>query len=250
MPTGIEKTLKKIVRVCMYTAACSFAGFVVVTLITTVGMHQSYARITPDNPMTESSSYNTGLDVAMGEGLEIGYGNIAIDSTPLDVVYYNQTDPQYANQPYGTDKIGTHGCGPTAMAIVISTLTDNLIDPIEMSEWAYKSGYWYKDKGSLHALIPDAATAWGLEVSGCGKTEGEKLHAALTQKKLVVALMSKGHFTTSGHFIVLCGLDENGRVLVADPASRERSAQSWDLDLILNEASSNASSGGPFWIIG
>lgn len=63
--------------------------------------------------------------------------------------------------------------------------------------------------------------------------------------------MGEGHFTDSGHFIVLRGLDENGKVLVADPASRERSAQAWDLELILDEASENAGkAGGPFWIIG
>ena len=29
------------------------------------------------------------------------------------VVYYNQLDERWADEPYGQDKIGTHGCGPT-----------------------------------------------------------------------------------------------------------------------------------------
>lgn len=183
--------------------------------------------------------------------LEIGLGTAVLDSRPVDVVYYNQTDPQYAKAPYGTDTIDYFGCGPTAMAMVVSTLTDQTVDPIQMAEWAYENDYWCKGHGSLHTLIPDAAKAWGLEVSGCTADEGDRLRAALSQQKLVVAIMGEGHFTDTGHFIVLRGLDENGKVLVADPVSRERSAQAWDLELILEEASERAGeAGGPFWVVG
>ena len=66
---------------------------------------------------------------------------------------------------------------------------------------------------------------------------------------LIVAIMSAGHFTSSGHFIVLRGVKDE-KILVADPASRTRSEQGWELSIILNEASKAAGSGGPFWIIG
>ncbi len=39
---------------------------------------------------------------------------------------------------------------------------------------------------------------------------------ALESGKLVIAIMSAGHFTTTGHFIVLRGITEEGNVLVAD----------------------------------
>ena len=61
--------------------------------------------------------------------------------------------------------------------------------------------------------------------------------------------MTKGHFTSSGHFIVLRGV-KDGQILVADPASYKRSEKNWDLSIILNEASKRAGAGGPFWIIG
>ena len=72
---------------------------------------------------------------------------------------------------------------------------------------------------------------------------------ALADGKLVVALMTKGHFTKSGHFIVLRGVQDE-KILVADPASYRRSQKVWDLSIILNEASRRAGAGGPFWIIG
>jgi hypothetical protein len=73
---------------------------------------------------------------------------------------------------------------------------------------------------------------------------------ALADGKLVVAIMAKGHFTNSGHFIVLRGVTAEGKILVADPANYTRSQQAWDLAIILNEASGRAGAGGPFWIIG
>lgn len=169
------------------------------------------------------------------------------DITP--VVYYNQLDERYAGQPYGTDNIGGYACGPTAMSIVVSSLSDDTVDPVEMAEWAYDNGYWCKGSGSYHALIPAAAKAWGLPVSGCTASEPQRILDALAEGKLVVAIMSKGHFTSSGHFIVLRGVKDE-QIMVADPASYKRSGQLWDLSIILNEASRGAAAGGPFWIIG
>lgn len=207
-----------------------------------------------------AEDYAQNLSVFLGDGMMQGLlptesaglvslGNIRFTDGATQVVYYNQLDKRYASKPYGTDDIGTYGCGPTCMAMVVSSLTNETVDPVEMARWAYENGYWCSKSGSYHSLIPGAAKAWGLPVQGCGKDEGQRLVDALSQGKLVVALMLKGHFTRSGHFIVLRGV-ENGKILVADPASYTRSQQTWDLSIILNEASSRAGAGGPFWIIG
>ena len=131
----------------------------------------------------------------------------------------------------------------------IPSLGGETVDPERMARWAYENGYWCKGSGSYHALIPGAAENWGLAVSGCTPSEPQRLLDALADGKLVVAIMSKGHFTSGGHFIVLRGV-KDGKILVADPASYKRSGQLWDLSIILNEASRRAGAGGPFWIIG
>jgi len=176
-------------------------------------------------------------------------GDVSFTDGATEVVYYNQLDERYAGKPYGTDVIGGYGCGPTAMAIVVSSLAGETVDPVEMAQWSYENGYWCKNSGSYHALIPAAAKNWNLPVSGCTASEPQRILDALADGKLVVAIMGKGHFTSSGHFIVLRGV-KDGQILVADPASYTRSGQTWDLTIILNEASKNAGSGGPFWIIG
>lgn len=207
--------------------------------------------------LADDYAYNLSLFLgdSMFQGLPAGYttvsslGNIRFTDGQTEVVYFNQLDERYAGQPYGTDHIGGYGCGPTAMSIVVSSLTNDTVDPIEMARWSYENGYWCSGSGSYHALIPAAAKAWGLNVEGCTASDGQKIADALTDGKLVVAIMLKGHFTSSGHFIVLRGV-KDGKILVADPASYDRSSMEWDLSIILNEASTHAGAGGPFWIIG
>ena len=207
--------------------------------------------------LADDYAYNLSLFLgdSMFQGLPDGYtsitslGNVRFTDGQTEVVYFNQLDERYANKPYGTDDIGGYGCGPTAMSIVVSSLTSETVDPIAMARWSYENGYWCSKSGSYHALIPAAAKEWGLNVEGCSASEGQKIVDALSSGKLVVAIMLKGHFTSSGHFIVLRGV-KDGKILVADPASYDRSSMEWDLSVILNEASKNAGAGGPFWIIG
>ena len=207
-----------------------------------------------------ASDYASNLSMFLGDGLLQNLtewtgnsipslGDVTFTDGVTPVVYFNQLDERYASQPYGTDNIGGYGCGPTAMSIVVSSLTDETVDPVAMAQWSYENGYWCKNSGSYHALIPAAAEAWGLPVSGCTTSEPQRILDALAAGKLVVAIMSEGHFTSSGHFIVLRGV-KDGQIMVADPASYKRSEQLWDLSIILNEASRRAGAGGPFWIIG
>lgn len=176
-------------------------------------------------------------------------GDVLFTDGATPVVYYNQRDKRYADAPYGTDNVGEYGCGPTCMAMVVSSLTGQTVDPIEMAKWAYDNDYWIDGGGSYHALIPAAAQHWGLPVSGCSASEPQRIVDALAQGKLVVAIMGAGHFTDSGHFIVLRGV-KDGQIMVADPYSVNYSNRLWDLSLILGEASTRAAADGPFWILG
>lgn len=214
-----------------------------------------------DDQKALADNYAQNLSLFLGDGMFQGIftddavngipslGDVRFTDGATEVVYFNQLDERYANEPYGTDNVGGYGCGPTAMSIVVSSLTDETVDPAVMAEWAYENGYWCSKSGSYHTLIPGAAEAWGLPVEGCTASEPQRIVDALSEGKLVVAIMTKGHFTSSGHFITLRGV-QDGKILVADPASYTRSQKLWDLSLILSEASRRAGAGGPFWIIG
>ena len=183
------------------------------------------------------------------EGSGQSYEGVIFTDGGVEVTYYNQLDERWADEPYGTDNIGGYGCGPTSMSIVVSSLTEQTFDPPAMAEWAYQHGYWCSGNGSYHSLIPGAAEGFGLSCESIATDDPQAVVDALASGKLIVALMSKGHFTSSGHFLVLRGVTAEGKILVADPASKKRSEQEWDLSIILDEARRGASAGGPFWAI-
>jgi len=176
------------------------------------------------------------------------YSGLVFTDGATEVVYYNQFDNRWADEPYGlTGTIGSSGCGPTSLAMVVSSLTNWVVDPIQMSRWAYENGFRCEGNGSYLSLIPNGAERFGLKVEEATKEEAQKIVDALSGGKLVIAIMSKGHFTRGGHFLVLRGLTVEGKILVADSASKSRSEQEWELPIILNEARKDV--GAPFWII-
>ena len=163
------------------------------------------------------------------------------------LTYFNQLDERWANEMYGkTDTIGVAGCGPTALAIAISNLTGDETDPVEVAEWSYENGYVCEGSGSYISLIPNAAEHFGLSVEKLGKSNADELVEHLEDGKMIIAIMGAGHFTNTGHFIVLRGVTDDGKILVADPVSYNRSTMAWDVSTILKEVKS-AGSGGPFW---
>ena len=142
-----------------------------------------------------------------------------------DVVYYCQSDEEWAGQLYGTDPIGPYGCGPTAMAMAVASMTGIDTDPAKMAAWAAEHGYWARRSGSYHSIVMGTARSFGLEAQPIVQRTPEELRHILSSGGMVVALMGRGHFTDGGHFILLRGTTLTGEILVADPNSLERSLE-------------------------
>jgi len=184
-------------------------------------------------------------DIVKREGAEYLTGG------GIELVYYNQTDEARSKQMYGTDPLSTHGCGPTAMAMAVSSLTEERVDPEDMARLCVEQGWWCKNHGSYLSLVQGAAELYGLTCESMDpKTlDEDDLYFRLSSGEIAVALMTKGHFTKGGHFILLRGTTLSGEILVADPASRDRSLIPWDLSLILDELSPSRHDGAPLWIL-
>lgn len=165
----------------------------------------------------------------------------------VELVYFNQGEDPWADAPYGPDHIRGFGCGPTAMSMVVSTLTRSVVDPAQMAQLAYEQGYCAPGSGSYLSIVEGLAEHFGLTAQSCGEISAQELCRRLASGQLLVALMGPGHFTTGGHFIVLRGATLTGQVLVADPNSRERSLALWDPQLILDELSASRAHGAPLW---
>lgn len=160
--------------------------------------------------------------------------------------YYNQTDKRWGTNTYGNTTILDGGCGPTALAMVVSGLTGNRVTPDMVAEWSVENGHRAEGLGSYWSLMIDGGNYYGLDVEAINKNNKNALINALKEGYPIIACMGKGHFTNRGHFIVLRGITEDGKILVYDSASVERSNKEWDLSIIINESSKNGKS--PFWI--
>ena len=177
-------------------------------------------------------------------------GDTVLTGGNADILFFNQSAPVWKDKLYGSDPIGTHGCGPTAMAMVISSLTDYRVDPTMVASWSVQNGYYSRGGGSYHGLIPAAARAYGLTVTSATDRTVAGLTKQLTAGKILVILVRQGHFTTSGHFMIVRGISPDGKFMLADPQSFENSTTLWDPNLIVRELAGRDGDGGPVWIIG
>lgn len=143
-----------------------------------------------------------------------------------------QTDPAWANEPYAGSDIKTAGCGPTCLSMVYVALTGKTdMGPSEMAAFSEKGGF-VQDGMTAWAFMVDGAAELGLSAEELPASE-DALVSALEEGRPVIASMVPGDFTTTGHFIVIAGVDDSGKLIVRDPNSAERSAQAWDAQTIL-----------------
>lgn len=121
------------------------------------------------------------------------------------------------------------------MAMILTYLTGEKITPVETSSYSVKHGYRVEGNGTDASLFPAMAKEYGLECQAQNPS-AQNIIQSLSEGKVIIAHMGPGTFTRGGHYIVLRGLDENGRVIVADPASRDRTGKSYDASLIARES--------------
>lgn len=188
------------------------------------------------------------LDPAITE-LIVGEESVTLTGGIFPVIFYNQGDKTWADQPYGTDNIGQYGCGPTVMAMAVQTLTGEPTDPAQMAQEAVDAGYWARKQGSYLSIICGLSEDYGIVAAALKDKTPDGITDALLSGKMLVALMGPGHFTTSGHFILIRGVTLQGTLLIADPNSTERSLQEWDAQLILDELSTSTAHGAPLWTL-
>lgn len=169
----------------------------------------------------------------------------------VNIIFYLQNDERWANKNYGPrNSIAQYGCGPTVLAMIVSSMTNQRYTPDEMATWAYKHGFFSQNSGSYHSIIPDGAKSFGLTVESIQEYTPEKIIETLYTGKIVVLLMDQGHFTQGGHFIILRGTTLDGQILIADPQSLENSNIPWDPAILIEEMKYASDAGGPMWAIG
>ncbi|WP_164779740.1 C39 family peptidase [Paenibacillus kobensis] len=187
--------------------------------------------------------------------------------TDREPVYYSQEDPRwktvlYSNRQDRSQTIATSGCGPTCMAMAITTLTGNKVEPPATCKFALDNGFRTDDNGTAWGFFGRIASVYGLK---CSQTsDWNDVRAALSQPgPIVIASMRPGHFTGGGHYILLHNiLKKNGEwwIDVLDPNIDNTRYTHYGNDRLIDEGVKNdgrvtakeslfTSEAGQFWII-
>lgn len=146
-----------------------------------------------------------------------------------------QRDPAWATTTYAGDTFAESGCGPTCLSMVYIALTGrDDRTPSDLGALSEQMGSASSD-GTAWVFMTEGAASLGLSARELPADEAS-IRQALLGGSPVICSVGPGDFTSTGHFIVLTGIDEQGRLLIRDPNSPERTHRAWDFDTVLNQS--------------
>ena len=176
------------------------------------------------NPETEEFVLHYPLDKGSEVHVDLA-GYDRADGVPL----FLQWDRQWGFLDYGSKPAALTGCGPTCLSMAAWYLTGNdAFSPDRMMEFAEKNGYYSPGSGSSWTLISEGAVKLGFDVTEIPLVKS-RIFDNLEVGNPIICAMGPGDFTSSGHYIVLVGL-EDGLLRVNDPNSRENSGKLWKFE--------------------
>ena len=161
-----------------------------------------------------------------------------LDSAENGIPRFQQWDERWVYLTYGNDNIGINGCGPTCLSMVVAgLLKDTSKSPDAVAEFSVENNYCTVASGTAWSLMSTGARKLGLK-SESVSVGADSLRSVLKKGQPVICSMKPGDFTTTGHFIVLTGLTDDGKLMINDPNSITRSEKRWDIDTIVGQAKS------------
>lgn len=163
-------------------------------------------------------------------------GELTQEEVASGIPLLQQWDKRWGYTAYGDNIIAIDGCGPTCLSMVCAgLLQDASLSPDAIAEFSIENNYYTSESGSSWSLMSSGAQSLGLTVHAISLSE-QDIRKQLKKGHPVICSMKPGDFTTTGHFIVLTGLTQEGTLEVNDPNSISRSQQDWDIEVILDQA--------------
>lgn len=165
----------------------------------------------------------------------------------LKPVLYLQSDPRWGSYDYSAigekTNIKSEGCGITCAAMIIASLADKSVTPIITADWSKKNGYKALHQGTYYSYFKPQGAVYGIQIkmlnsTSCYHNVDSEVHNnalnAIKNGDWVIACMGKGNWTTSGHYILWYGL-QNNNVLINDPWSIKPQQTNAPYSLFKNE---------------
>lgn len=151
-------------------------------------------------------------------------------------IFYQWTST-WGYAKYGEEQIAIDGCGPTCLAMVAVGLTgDTSYTPKKVADISMEIGTYLSDTGTTWDLMEKGPGQMGFQSWQMKSWSASAILQELESGHPVICSMKEGNFTTQGHFIVLAGVAEDGKVLVNDPNSKVRTQTEWDAQELLDQA--------------
>ena len=147
--------------------------------------------------------------------------------------YFNQNDPRWGSQPLSNgdgDTVGSAGCGPTAVAMALSSRGVDT-DPSQAA--SYAQAYKVKNEGVTADFISDYSSQFGVNLTGrtVDNYTANDIDMSLASGQPVVALgrstSSSDPYTSAGHYVTISGKDSNGNYKVSDPLNESNNSKSF-----------------------
>lgn len=146
------------------------------------------------------------------------------------MVYYDQSDSQWKNKPFGSGTLGQCGCGPTSLAMIVATLTgDKTVNPENMAAFYASNGGQDSTCGSAWNWGV-VAKKYNLKMTDLGK-DLTKAKDILKNGGLVLFSWTGAPFTGGGHIMVLRKYSPDGKLYIASSGgntNEKQSNQAWD----------------------
>lgn len=154
-------------------------------------------------------------------------------------IYLMQTDSRWKNVMYSAinDKsqtIGSSGCGPTSVSMIINQWLDGNYTPVNACSYAAAAGYRTSNNGTAWGMFKAIAVKYGLKFLQTSYGATAKQFMDENPGALVVCSMSKGNWTTGGHFILMYNCDGTN-VYINDPASTRTTRQKNTFSLLKSQ---------------
>lgn len=167
-------------------------------------------------------------------------------------VIYDQNDNRWASKPFGKYTIGDHngqkgtGCGPSAMAMIITALTHKNVTPDQVA--AVGGSH---PKGGASWGLPDVVAQSGKWPIKVEKISSKQIDSTLTNGGMVWLCGSgKPPFTGIGHCIGIRGRVRKNVWKIFDSGNTANSDKEWDSAVILEGVKNNGGDGSVWAVYG
>ena len=174
----------------------------------------------------------------------------------IEPVLFMQTDARWSEIEYATGKndkvgrsiatIGNSGCGPSCMAMVITSLTGQTVTPKDTCAWSLKNGGKATNQGTYYSYFEPQGKVYDISVKQMNWTNNyknpslydlrTKVLTELHDGNWVIAVMGSSIWTTSGHVVLAWYCDDDDYVYIKDPYNTNKNCTKAHKDTFLNAA--------------